>query len=379
MVDSFFGFGAYGTPKKNSMLKNGAVQFTPGGPPRVINTKKGEATVVAHREYIGDLMSGTFVPTTTSTAYECLSYSLNPGNSQLFPWLSTVASNFQEWELQGALVELITEAADFSSNFSIGNVMMAADYNPLAPMPQNKIDLLELEYSSSTKASNSLLMPIECARVNNSLTHLFVAEDSDYQGTDARSFDLATIHIGTQGIPVEEAKLAEIWITYEVALYKPTLKDAFFEGGTAAHIQVFGCSSSLNLGVNGTALIMPGSSDGFSVVNNVITLPDGNENWLVLCQWAGGTWTNLTQPTLTLQGLAVLPNMWSNQAGNGQLGSTDPGTGLTGSGKMATMVNVASIEPYIGNRFITFTGGTFPGTTCFGDIYIIRLPRGLVY
>lgn len=66
-------------------------------------------------------------------------------------------------------------------------------------------------------------MPVECARVNDVLTHLYIANDGKYQGGDKRFYDLGTLYIGTQGLSAETAAVAEIWITYDITLFKPRL------------------------------------------------------------------------------------------------------------------------------------------------------------
>jgi hypothetical protein len=80
-----------------------------------------------------------------------------------------------------------------------------------------------MEYAISGKPSRSLIMPVECARINDVLTHLYVANDLNYEGGDKRFFDLGTLHIGSQGLYAATSAIAEIWITYDITLFKPRL------------------------------------------------------------------------------------------------------------------------------------------------------------
>jgi hypothetical protein len=281
-LDTVFGLGDYKV-RRNSLVNPGSVVVNANTPPRVVNAKKGEATVVNHREYIGDLSSGTFVPDTTSTAFNMLRYQINPGNSDLFPWLSSQADGYQEYEVHGMLVELVTEASEVSTNLSMGIMAMAAEYNPLAPSPVSKLEMLELEYASSCKTSQTLIMPIECARAYDGLTHLLVDVNEDYDGTDARNFDLGAIFIASVGQPAENAKIAEIWVTYEMWFYKPRLPRGL--SAASLHMQLSGCSSADPLT---DALVMPGSTEGFTVTNgDTLHFPPGTRNWFVLFWWTG--------------------------------------------------------------------------------------------
>lgn len=74
------GFGDYAV-KNNSL----APLVMGNGPPSIVNFGRGESTVIRHREYVGDLVTGSGEP---STEYTTTSFNLNPGNSSLFPWLA---------------------------------------------------------------------------------------------------------------------------------------------------------------------------------------------------------------------------------------------------------------------------------------------------
>jgi len=196
-----------------SLMENGM------SPPRFANTR--EAVVIKHREYLGDLITGDGVPTAFDLAFQ---ERINPGNSTMFPFLSKIARNYQEYDMLGMLVELKTLSSNYAANLSLGATFAATEYNVLALPPTNKVQLENLEYASSCKPSTTLIMPIECSPRNNVATHLYVAVDGDYNGGDPRFSDLGVVFLGTQGCPVANQPVAEIWITYEVALFKPILE-----------------------------------------------------------------------------------------------------------------------------------------------------------
>jgi len=191
-------------------------------PPMIANTMGGEEVVVRHREFLGDLNSGPLDGAVT--AFDLNFYAINPGNTKLFPFLANLAANYQEWELRGMVVELKTLSSDFASNSVLGSMFIGTQYNALTPAPNNKRELENLEYSTSGKPSGSIIHGIECARHLNVDTHLYVAIDSNYEGGDKRFFDLGTLFVGTQGLNVPNAPVAELWVSYECVLYKPRLQ-----------------------------------------------------------------------------------------------------------------------------------------------------------
>jgi len=368
MADTVFGLGAYNV-RHNSLMGNGTIALSgvAGGPPRVINTKRGEATIFNHREYIGDLTSGALVGGVS--AFNVITTQLNPGNSFLFPWLSLEAQGFQEFEVQGMLMELITEAADFSANFTIGNVMMAADYNPVAVPPTTKVELLELEYSASVKASSSLIMPIECARINDGQTHLWIADNNNYLGTDARSFDLCRIHIGSSGCPAAHAKIAEIWATYEIAMYKPKIPTAII--ASASHWQLTGETQTQPfLG----AVQQPGSNTQMSLnpATSQVNLPSGTQNWMVIYNTIS---QNVGAPNFyaagTLVNCTVTPLTFASGFGNDLL--NDASVIVT-----THMVQCFTVQTNGVNPSFVFAGGAQPANPTFGDLWILEFPSALL-
>lgn len=219
---SVFGLGEYHI-KKNSLMKTINMGTTP---PRVMNTSRGEATVFHHREYVGELYAGAIAAGDTTTQFNIQQYTINPGNPLLFPWLATAAANFQEWEARGIIVELKTETSDVvATGGFIGSMMAGVDYNTISPAPYSKVQLENLEYASSVKPSFSMIIPIECKAKNDVLTHLYVAVDSNYNGGDARLYNLGNLYIATQGLPIASTNVAEIWISYEIAFYKPVINN----------------------------------------------------------------------------------------------------------------------------------------------------------
>lgn len=210
------GLGDYKV-KKNSLMANINMGTDP---PTVKNSMKGEATIIHHREYLGDLMTGAGAV----SPFKLQTYNLNIGNSLLFPFGSALAQNFQEWEPRGIIIELKSISSDYAANLSLGSMFMAVDYNSLDDPPGNKTELENLEYAVSQKPSKSCMMPVECAMVNDVLTHLYVSLDGAYQGGDPRFSDLGKLYIGSYGIPNTgglSSPIAEIWVSYEIALFKP--------------------------------------------------------------------------------------------------------------------------------------------------------------
>lgn len=312
------GFGDYHI-QENCCLSHRYIDMGTS-PPRVKNTNRGEATVVSHREYLGELLTGTGTP----SAFTLQEYALNIGNPNLFPFGSKLAENFQEWEVRGMLIELKSEASNTSTTLNMGSMFIAVDYNALDYAPTNKIELENLEYACSNKPSESILMPVECKRSNDVLTHLYVSVNGDYQGGDKRLYDLGNVFIGSYGCPAAGAPIAEIWVTYEIAFFKPRLfvetpsppltlvNSAHWVGIVTGPDQPPFLSPTLQEGSSTEWLL---ETEGEWSILHLPDYPDDVRQYLVTAWWrTAGTITTPTPPNIVSDNVVISTNFWSGIA-----------------------------------------------------------------
>lgn len=232
--------------RRNSLMSS--LSYT-GGVPTVRNSHKGEAFVVSHREYVGEITSGVFDLSGAATIFTLGSYRLNPSNSTLFPWLSSFAGAFQEWELNGCLIQLRTESSDIAPAVTLGMYGLAAEYNVLQPEPTSKLEVENMENAGTSKISCDLIMPIECERSQTSVSHLYVGPVGGAADGDLRLYDICKFYVFSSGIPKENVKIAELWVTYEVAFYKPTITPLLHSQDSYSWVAIFHeCNQTLPMG-----------------------------------------------------------------------------------------------------------------------------------
>jgi len=185
--------------------------------PNVQNSMNG--VIIRHKEFIGNVQ-----PTTPFTV---TAYDLNPGMDTTFPWLSQIAPAFQQYKWRGIIFTYKSTSADLVSgtNPSLGSIIMATDYNA-AQMPiRTKREMLNYEFSTTTKPSNSTLHMVECARSQTTNNDLFFTRDGEVPQNQAKSlYDLGTFYIATDGMQSpgdSDAQIGELWVSYEVEFLKP--------------------------------------------------------------------------------------------------------------------------------------------------------------
>jgi len=183
-------------------------------------SSNGNVFRITHREYIGDLYSSTdFVNTT---------YTINPANSQCFPWLSQIVlGNFQEYQFNGLVFEYKTGSSDAlnSTNTALGYVVMSSQYNSLSTPFTSKQSAENTEFAVSTKPSKSMLHAIECKGNPNQPLYIQLEGGQSLSPGDARLYNLATLNVITVGMQQASTNLGELWVSYDILLYRPILQN----------------------------------------------------------------------------------------------------------------------------------------------------------
>jgi hypothetical protein len=174
----------------------------------------GGGVEICHREFITDV--------TGSTAFSINNYNINPGLSNVFPWLASVTQNFEEYEMKGLVFEYrpSSGSAVSSTSSALGTVIMATDYNVISPNFVNKQQMESYEFSTSVVPFNPALHPVECAPGSNPIKTLYVRDTAVPDGADARMYDLGNFQIATVGMQ-SAYTVGELWVTYHLLLKKP--------------------------------------------------------------------------------------------------------------------------------------------------------------
>lgn len=192
----------------NSLLTN-------SGPPSF--STNGDDVIIKHREFVVDL--------TSTTSFSNANYLINPGNASLFPWLSGLATNFEEYEFLGLIFEFksTSGSAIASTNNALGTVMMATDYNVENGNFTTKRAMETTEFSTSASTAESFLHPIECARNKNVLGIQYVTAATTVGAVtgDPRFYYQGNLQIATSGQQASSITIGEIWVSYQVKLAKP--------------------------------------------------------------------------------------------------------------------------------------------------------------
>jgi len=349
-IGSIFGSGDYtmtGTNPSYNVLTNSK---------QIPQFSSTHATnIVCHREYLGDIQG--------TSSFNNIAYPLNPGLSQTFPWLSTVAENYQEYKFHGLVFEFRPLITDFVTSGAPGVVVMATNYNADSPTYLNKQQMENSEFAVSVKPTTGLMHGVECEMAQTILPQRYVRAGAVPIGQDLRLYDYGSFQFATQSNPVQN--LGELWVSYCVEFFKPVLP---IGGGSTAsgHFYKAGVSTVNPVGTgpqlqsSGTITI---STTGTTFTFTVIP----SARYLVTVMWNVAA-AAITLPTSTVSGNAATFNLLQNDtAGFNSAPSVAATTSTTGVQVTALLANTVG-----GSVTFTYAGANFPGGTVI-DVVVSQL------
>lgn len=177
---------------------------------------------VRHREFIRDVITGdAFTPVN-------LAYRINPCSRSTFPWLSSIAENFEQWVPHGIVFEFVSTCGNaVSSNAApLGSVSLVTQYNVMAPRLRSKAQILNNYYAVSGKSSESLMHAVECdpSELPQRIlwTQVSPGEGQTARPGDDRLYDLGYFTYYATG-SLSQYTSGELWVTYDISLLKPRL------------------------------------------------------------------------------------------------------------------------------------------------------------
>jgi hypothetical protein len=323
---SLMGLGKY-TPHGLNIKKNSIGEGN--DPPEIHNAKDGRV-IIRHREYLQDIITASSNP----TDFTLTSFRLNPGLPDVFPWLSDVAQNFEEYRIRGMVFEFKSNYSEYNGTTpGLGTVIMATEYDSNRDLFVSKMQMENHQYASSCKPSSSMLHPIECAFGTSPVSTLYVRTNSVSDKNESRLYDYGIFQIATQGIPTASSNLGELWCTYEIELLKPQLQQIGGLQLSSVYSNTTGIASGTPFGSVST--LKKNSSNDFDITfdnptSTFFYIPAelGECVLLIGYRMEGTGGAAITQASLTAVSNAVTGETTNDPFGNNMLA---PATGITAS------------------------------------------------
>lgn len=259
--------------------------------------RNSDSTVITHREYITDIKSGATL-SGASTTFDIQKFPLQPGDASTFPWLASIAANYEEYDIQGMVFAYVATSGESvaSTNTALGTVILATEYDPTKPDFANKQAMENYSFATSSKPSSNQLHAVECAKVRTPVKQLYIRHGTTV-GNDIRWSDFGNFYIATVGCPAVGTTLGELWVTYKVKLIKPRLPVTVGQVSSGL-LTRSGCTTAVPMGTN--TLLQTGALAVEFVSNTTFrfkALP--NMDYLVNVYQYGTGFTAVSFPTIT--------------------------------------------------------------------------------
>lgn len=191
---------------------------------------------------------------------------INPGNSQLFPWLSAIAMRYETYIFRG--LRFIYEPQ--CSTTSPGTVAIVIDYDALDNPPQNKLQMMS--YKGAVRSP-----PWFCSNFTAASSDLqkakeyYVSNSSQVSGGDARLYNVGNLFVAYEGPVGTQFAAGELYVEYMIELRTPNL-EPFAQSGWAqldgTNIQPSGNIGTLTQG-GPLSVSLSGLSDSIFIGINV--------------------------------------------------------------------------------------------------------------
>jgi len=360
-IGRVFGRGDY-------KVKYNSLQAMPMGAPVPSFGDMKDATRVCHREYICDI-------TANGTPFTLQSFSVNAGLATTFPWLSQLGVNYDQYRFRGLNFDYITSSADSTTLLSLGQVIMASDYDTVDSPFGSKLEMENSQYCVSGKPSVSITHPIECDPSVTTIPIQYIRVGGVPTGKDQRLYDLCNFQIATQGLPVSTGVIGELWATYECLFYKPQLHSGVVGGAVLTDHFILSAANISTTNYFGlTPLLQTGSliNGVITAATNTYTFPASVSTGLYLLVYvvfgASTTLTNFVSfSTFINAGVVAYMN-----------NDTTSVARLPAGAVSTQQIFVQTIRVTGTSASFQVVAGTLPGTITGGDFWVTQLNSSIV-
>ncbi len=222
-------------------------------------SKDGDARIrVKHREYIADV-SG-------SVSFTDTQYPINPGMVKTFPWLASIAANYESYKFHDLRFEFETQ----KSTATNGSLMLGVDFDAADSAPADKVDLMsmhnavrsavwaECEYSASRQ---------DLAKFG---VQRYVRQANLGSNLDIKTYDVGTLNVATQGC-ADTTAIGELYVSYDVEFMTPQRSN-----NVAVSTQITGVSGTTGSSWLGTTPTSYGGGAWTGTANTITCVIPGD-------------------------------------------------------------------------------------------------------
>jgi len=259
-----------------------------------------DTITVRRREYIGDING--------SSTFAVTSYADNPGLPGTYPWLSDIATNYEQYEVLSRSFCFETEAPTSAT----GAVILSYDYDTLDSAPVDKTAALLVKDSVRTAPWQSSRLVLKAADLKR--RGKLYTRPGSVSSSDLKTYDLGKLSVSTQG-QAGTTVVGELWFEYVIKLHIAQQRSSpgvtVSSGGTVSKTAIFGTAATYvgNTPVTGSASTLTFNQPGYFLLTMSVTgTALQNGNYAVTSSTGSScsilTGTNITNGAFTTQNIS---------------------------------------------------------------------------
>jgi len=239
--------------------------------------------VVEEDEYVAE------VTVANEPNFNVQQYSVNPGQAATFPWLSTLAKNFEKYEFEYLEFYYKREVSEYATNGQVGKVMMSFDTDASDNPPATKAQLEATDPHEDGLPSENIALVIPNSMLCQKLDAWYVRPGGLPPGSDVKTYDVGNLNVATIGVNNNVA-IGELHVRYRVVLSIPVLENTIVQPSkTTAFFQSSALESmAVATDTPTTILLATASQNGLGAVNTAGSIVPPPGNYLVQYQAMAG-------------------------------------------------------------------------------------------
>jgi hypothetical protein len=163
---------------------------------------------IRHREYLGEV-------TGTGLNFLLRKFQINPGLAATFPWLSGIATQFEQYKFHKLSFSYATERPTYTP----GYVLQVVDYDPADDVPTNKQQMAMFQGATRCAVYDNMVFDADPKQLNREKL-LYLRYGNLAPNLDIKTYDAGQYLIATGGVG-DELLIGELWVDYDVDLVAP--------------------------------------------------------------------------------------------------------------------------------------------------------------
>lgn len=170
-------------------------------------------------EYIAEVVGPATGANFANTAYQ-----VNVGNTTTFPWLSTIAKQFEKYHFDFLEFYYKRQVSEFATAGTTGKVIIMFDGDALDAPPASKKQMEDTDPHCDGMPCTNMALQVPKFMLDKFTDGFFVRPGGLPGGGDIKTYDIGTLNIATQALAANTATVGELHVRYRVRLMIPVLE-----------------------------------------------------------------------------------------------------------------------------------------------------------